>query len=269
MVTVAEVKVNGQAIEGFTKQTIDLKAYQEGNTQLLGSTKLDAKSYSNVTLVLDLDSDEDGNQPGCYVLNKDGVKFKLKSSSTGRYDLNLGQAWEVKSDAKTKVVIDFDLRKSIRYSDDASIKYSFVSEENLKAAVRVVAREKSGSIKGSFDNESQADAEKIIVYVYKKGTFNASTETEAQGVDKIMFKNAVVSAEVKGSLTGQTYTLAFLPEGDYELHFVAYNKNSETGRYTYAARLQSETSVDGSIGNLIKVKAGAAVNISSTIKGVI
>jgi hypothetical protein len=269
MVTVAEVRVNGQAIEGFTKQTIDLKAYQEGSTKLLGSAKMDAKTYNNITLVLDLNTDENGNEPGCYVLSQDNAKFKLKSSSTGKYDLNLNQSWDLKSDAKTKVVIDFDLRKSIRYSDDASIKYSFVSEDNLKAAVRVVVREKSGTIKGSFEDESSTDAEKIIVYAYKKGSFNASSETEAQGVDQVMFKNAIGSAEVKSSLTGKTYTLAFLPEGDYELHFVAYNKSTETGRFVYAARLQSETSVNGSIGNLIQVKAGASVNISSTVKGVI
>jgi len=269
IVTVAAVKVNGQAIEGFTKQTIDLKAYQEGSTKLLGTQQLDAKSYNNITLVLDLNTDENGNEPGCYVLTKDDVKFKLKSSSTGTYDLNLNQAWNVSSSSKTKVVMDFDLRKSIRYSDDNSIKYSFVSDDNLRAAVRVVVRENSGTIKGTFQDESNTDAERIIVYAYKKGTFNANTETEAQGVDQITFKNAVASAEVKGSLTGQSYILAFLPEGDYELHFAAYNKNPDTGRYVYAARLQSETSAEGTIANTIKVKAGVSMNISSTIKGVI
>ena len=84
-----------------------------------------------------------------------------------------------------------------------------------------------------------------------------------------MFAKAVGSAEVKGGLTGQTSTLAFLDEGDYELHFVAYNKDSDNGRFVYAARLQSETNVDGSVGNIIKVKAGAAANLASTIKGII
>ena len=269
MVTVAEVKVNGQAIEGFTKQTIDLKAYQEGSTKLLGTQELDAKSYNNITLVLDLNTDENGSEPGCYVLTQDGAKFKLKSSSSGTYDLNLNQSWSVKSSSKTKVVMDFDLRKSIRYSDDMSIKYNFVSDDNLRGAVRVIARENSGTIKGSFEDESDSNADRIIVYAYKKGTFNATTETEAQGIDQVTFKNAVASAEVKGTLTGRTYILAFLPEGDYELHFAAYSKNPDTGRYVYAARLQSETSAEGSIANTIKVKAGVSVNISSTIKGVI
>jgi hypothetical protein len=269
MVTVAEVKVNGQAISGFTKQTIDLKAYQEGNTKLLGAATMDAKTYNNLTLVLDLDTDANGNSPGCYVLTKDEVKFKLKSTTSGKFDLALGQSWKVSDNAKTKVVMDFDLRKSIRYSDDPSIRYSFVSDNNLKAAVRVIVRENSGTIKGSFEDESNSNAEKIVVYAYQKGAFNATTETQEQGVDKIMFQNAVASAEIKGSLTGQTYTLAFLEEGEYELHFVAYSKNSTTGRYAFAARLQSESSASGSIGNIITVKTGASVNISSSVKGII
>ncbi|MDZ7776005.1 MAG: DUF4382 domain-containing protein [Bacteroidales bacterium] len=34
-VTVSEVKVDGEAVNGFEKQTIDLTAYQEGNTEVV------------------------------------------------------------------------------------------------------------------------------------------------------------------------------------------------------------------------------------------
>src|SRR5688572_27253765 len=61
-VTIAEVRIDGKPIPGFTKQTIDLKAYQEGNTKLLvGAKQLDAKSYNNLTLVLDANTDASGN----------------------------------------------------------------------------------------------------------------------------------------------------------------------------------------------------------------
>ena len=63
-VTVADIKVDGKSISGFTKQTIDLKAYQEGSTKLLGTTQLDAKAYNNITLVLDADADATANSPG-------------------------------------------------------------------------------------------------------------------------------------------------------------------------------------------------------------
>jgi hypothetical protein len=267
MVTVAEVKVNGQAISGFSKQTIDLKAYQEGSTKLLGSAQLDARSDNKISLVLDLDSDANGNAPGCYVLTQDNSKFKLKSTATGQHEVTANQSWKIAADAKTKIVLDFDLRKSLKYNDDQTARYTFVSDNNLNAAVRVIARENAGSIKGSYEDDTNTDADQIVVYAYKKGTFNASNETVAQGEDGIMFKNAVASAEVKGSLTGRTYTLAFLEEGEYELHFIAFNKNADNGRLTYASRLQSETSVNGSVANTITVKAGISLNISSAIKG--
>src|SRR6266850_399275 len=53
VVTVADIMVDGKSISGFAKQTIDLKTYQEGNTKLLGTAQLDAKSYNSITLVLD------------------------------------------------------------------------------------------------------------------------------------------------------------------------------------------------------------------------
>ena len=266
MVTVADVKVNGTSIEGFTKQTIDLKAYSEGNTKLLGNLNLDAKSYSNLVLVLDLDTDAFGNAPGCYVKTADETKYKLQSTATGQLELALNKSWTVVSNGKTRVIMDFDLRKAIKYSDDISVKYSFVGNDNLKSAIRIVTDNKSGNIKGSYEEDTEVDAETIIVYAYRKGTFNASVETQES--DGVMFRNAVSSAEVKSTLTGYSYTLAFLEEGDYELHFVAYNRNSESGRLSYSAQLKSETSVDGNVGDVIRVKAGVTVNISSSVTGI-
>lgn len=269
VVTIADVKVDGQSLSGFSKQTIDLKAYHDGNTKLLGSSTFDARAYSNVVLVLDLDTDAQGNAPGCYVLTTDQTKYKLKSTATGKTDLVINQSWRAAKDAKTKVIMDFDLRKSIRHSDDPAIRYSFVSDNNLQAAVRLVTADKAGTIKGSYQDETNVDADKIIVYAYKKGSFNASAETQAQGTDGILFKNAVASAEVQATLTGQAYTLAFLPEGEYELHFAAYTKNPESGRASFEAMLQSETNVNGSIVSFVTVKASASVTSSTSIKGII
>jgi len=63
-VTVADLKVDGKSVPSFAKQTIDLTAYQEGNTKLLATAgQLDAKSYNKLTLVLDLEKDQNGNTP--------------------------------------------------------------------------------------------------------------------------------------------------------------------------------------------------------------
>jgi hypothetical protein len=270
VVTVADVKVNGNSLQGFNKQTIDLKAYFEGNTKVLGSGEFDARAYENLVLVLDLNNDANGNSPGCYVLDQNNVKYQLKSTANGTTEVVLDKSWSVAKDAKTNIVMDFDLRKAIRYSDEPAAGYSFVSDNNLQAAVNVVAKAKTGTIKGSYQENNSSNADKIIVYAYKKGTFNAAMETQPQGTDNMLFANARSSAEVKqSSLSGNYFTLAFLEEGEYELHFAGYTKDTNTGRYNFEARLQSETNVDGSVGNLITVKSGITINVASSISGII
>lgn len=241
VVTIADIKVNGNSLPGFTKQTIDLKAYFDGNTKVLGMGEFDAGTYENLVLALDLDNDANGNSPGCYVLNQNNTKYKLKSSTTGTTEIHLNKSWKVEKNTKTSMIMDFDLRKAIRYSDDPSVGYSFVSDINLQTAIQVVAKAKTGTIKGSYQEDTNSNADKIIVYAYKKGAFNATTETQPQGVDNILFANARGSAEVKESLSGNLYTLAFLEEGEYELHFAAYTRDTSTGRYHFEALLQSET----------------------------
>ena len=57
-VTVADIKVDGQSISGFNKTTIDVLAFQNGNTSFLADTELEAKTYTDLTLVLDFENDE-------------------------------------------------------------------------------------------------------------------------------------------------------------------------------------------------------------------
>jgi hypothetical protein len=269
-VTVADVKVDGNSLEGFSRQTIDLKAYSEGNTKILGSGDFDARTYQNVVLVLDLQTDASGSSPGCYVLDQNNTRHQLKSTTSGTMEVAVNKSWTVVRDTKTSIVMDFDLRKAIRRSQEGASPYSFVSDNNLSAAVNLVAKAKAGTIKGTYDdNNNSSNADKIIVYAYKKGTFDAATETTPQGGDDILFAKAVSSAAVKQSIAGNEFTLAFLEEGEYELHFIGYSHDPQTGRYTFESRLQSETNIDGSAGNLITIKGGATVNVAATITGLL
>lgn len=264
-VTVADVKVDGKSIENFNKQSIDLKAYQNGRTELLGTSELAAKSYNNLTLVLDLETDANGNSPGCYVLDADNQKHQLKSTADGTATITMNKGWQVYNDAKSSIVMDFDLRKSIRYDEGSSQPYSFVSDNELNAAVRVVNEAKTGTVKGQYEDKN-SNADKIVVYAYKKGTFNADTETTAQGEGQLLFANAVSSSELKTSLSGaQNFTLAFLEEGEYELHYAAYNYNTTSGRMEFQTELNSETTVNGSVGNIITVQSGVTLSLSAIV----
>lgn len=268
-VTIADIKVDGHSLEGFSKQTVDLKAYSEGKTKILGSGQVDARTYDNVVLVLDVENDADGTSPGCYVVDQDDTKHQLKTTTTGTTEVVVNKSWQVSQDAKTNIVLDFDLRKALRYSDDQSAPYSFVSDNSLNAAVRLVPKSNSGTIEGTYEESSASNADKIIVYAYRKGSFNAATETSAQGDDGLLFAHAVSSAEVKPSLAGHGFTLAFLEEGEYELHFVGYTHDTTSGRFQLQGELQSETSAGGSIGDFVTVKSGVTLNVSAVITGII
>jgi hypothetical protein len=264
-VTVADIKVDGQSVSGFTKQTIDLKAYQEGNTKLLATgEQLDAKTYNNLTLVLDLDSDASGNAPGCYVLTNDDTKFNLRSNGTGTAEVVLNKDWQVAANSKTKIVMDFDLRKSIAYSSDQQIRYQFVSDNELSTAIRVFAKANAGTIRGTYTEIGTSNSDKVIVYAYRKGTFNASTETQVQGENDVLFANAVTSAEVKGGVTDKSFTLALLEKGEYELHFASYTEDV-SNKLTLQSMLASETTLNGTVGNIIAVEGGVTVDVVSTI----
>jgi hypothetical protein len=269
IVTVTDIKVDGKSIGGVSKTTLDLKAYTEGNTKVLAmASQFDAKTYGNVSLVLDLNTDAHGSSPGCYVQTVDGTRYKLKTTADGMMELVIGKSFEVASNTTTKVVMDFDVRKAITYDANETIKYKFVNDNDLKSAVRLVVRENAGVIKGTYNHNTAVSSNKVIAYAYKKGTFSASTETQPQGKNQTYFINAASSSEVKAGLSGREYTIAFLEEGDYELYFAVYEE-TPSGKASFTGLLQAETSVDGSVGNRVAVGAGATVAISTVVKGIL
>ncbi len=261
-VTITEVRVDGKAISGFAKQTIDLKAYQAGNVKSLGTTALSAGAHGQLTFVLDVDHDASGNVPGCYVQTIDNAKYKLGTSGT--MEITISKAWNVAANSTATIIADFDIRKSIKWSSDSNIKYAFVSADNLKASIRVVDKMQAGTLNGTYAEQTSSNSDKIIVYAYKKGTFNESLETQAQGEDAIYFKNAVSSTEVKG-FTSMYYKLAYLEAGDYEVHFASYTRDSNTGRLIFQSMLSAQTSVNGSLSDYISVNGNATIAISSVV----
>lgn len=223
-VTVAAIKVDGKAIDNFSgKMTFDIAAYQRGETKTLGSTKLDAGTYSNVTLVLDNAKDQSGNAPGCYVLTKSGDKKPI-ASAAATTEIVLNGQFKSAADKSSTAVMDFDLRKTIIY--DGGTGYKFVSNSELTSGVRMVNKSETGIIKGSTTNTAPTTSEKVVVYAYKKGTFNKATEMSGQGSSSVEFKNAVTSSAV----TNGAYELHFLESGDYELHFISYKDKNSDGK---------------------------------------
>lgn len=264
-ITVADIKVDGESVGLTNKQTIDLTAYANGDTKLLGTSELDAKTYSKITLVLDNSADASGNSPGNYVLTTDDTKYELTGSITGTTEVTMTNSWSVMENTSSKILLDFDLRKAIKHIDNSTEKYHFVAAENLSTAIRVIEKDETGTIEGSYTEDFTTDADMVVAYAYAKGEFDESTEMTPDE-EGVMFKNAVTSSRVEVGLTN-SYALNFLEEGDYEIKFVAYNKTTSTNRFELNALLDSDLKIGGTATEIVTIDAGVSVNVAATIVG--
>jgi len=230
-VTVSDIRIDGESWEGFSgKTTIDLMAYQNGRTELIGDGSLDAESYNSLELVLDYDEDASGNSPGCYVEKMDGTKKELRSDDNS---LTANKDFTVEANQTSDIVIDFDLRKAIQRSNDAQEEYSFVAQNDLEAALRVVNKSEAGSIEGEvMDNNTNSD--RIVVYAYAEGAFNRMQEMQ-ENSNGLRFQNAVSSTVVAND---GTYNLSFLESGDYEVVFASYRDLDNDGETELQGSLQ-------------------------------
>lgn len=258
-VTISSVKVDGKSLEGFNKTTIDLTALVNGKTETLGNLDLQAGTHSNIELELDYATDAAGNAPGCYVMTAQGAKDELKASTS---KIVINHAYEVLASASNEVVIDFDLRKTVKEKQGIdSLDFEFVSMSELSAGIRTVNGKTTGKITGTA-NDANDTSDKIVVFAYKKGTFNAETETQGKGESNVTFANAVTSSVVSNA--NSSYNLSFLEEGEYELVFVSYNKDGD--KFFFNALLEAESTTGLNLG-AISVTSTLQLSANVTITG--
>ncbi len=216
-ITISEIRLDGQPLDGYTASTIDVYALQNGRLELLVDVEVESRKYETLELDLNYATDADGNSPGCYVLDSDGDKHTLGS---GEQTLSLSADLDVKPEAGSIYIIDFDLRKCIQRSTGAS-DYQFAGIGELEAGVRVLERTQTGAINGICQDDFTS-SDQIVVYAYPEGTYNRSNETQLQ--NGRAFANAENSTRVESD---GTYDLFLLEEGSYELVFASYEENSE------------------------------------------
>lgn len=255
-VTVAEVQVNGKALEGFSKSTIEISSLTEGKTKLLGNVDLETGSSSNVVLILEENSS--GSAPANYILTTEGEK-KALLSSVSRIEVN--DKAEVLAADQNELIIDFDLRKSIVQNSEGN--YSFVSAGQLSNSIRVANRAKTGTIIGNISNYSAAGAEAVVVYAYKAGSYSES-EAQAGGSAAAAFSNAVTSTAVAEA--GGEFSLHFLEEGDYELIFASYEDEDNDGSLEFQGQLDMDLAGELNL-NEVKVASNTTVTLNVAIEG--
>lgn len=252
-VTIADIKLDGQSVQGFTKTTVDIKAFQNGNTSTLGTFNVQGKTYSTITFVLDYDMDATGGSPGSYVVTTGGVKHKLQSTSN---EITINKNLSVIGGLSYAVVADFDLRKMIAHQSGAD-HYEFATATELATSIRVMAEGNTGTIAGTLTDPLSGSA-KVVAYAYKKGTFDRATEMQVQGPSNVQFKNAVNSSLV----TGGNYSLHFMETGDYEIHFASYKDTNSDGEFELVGTLV----VTGAAGiDLLNLKVDAGVTLTANV----
>jgi len=257
-VTISEIKVDGQTVQGFTKTTVDLAAYQNGSTSTLGTFNLEGKNYSNITFVLDFDTDATGNAPGSYVLTTGNVKHKLTTTSN---TITVAKNYTLQAGSSNSLVADFDLRKMIvAQAGDPADQYNFATSAELQNSVRIVSESNASTISGTVTDGVSGSA-KVVAYAYKKGTFNRTTEMSGQGASNIQFANAVSSDLVSGG----SYQLHFLESGEYEVHFASYKDTNADGKLELVGTLVVLTSGEINILNLqLGLNASLTLNATAT-----
>ena len=254
-VTVSDIKVDGISLEGFNKTTFDLAALVNGQTKTLGNLKLEAGSYSNIELELDYAMDAAGNAPGCYVELVNGEKDQIEATSD---KINITDTYEIFASNTNEIIIDFDLRKTIKENQGSvSSNFDFVTMAELSAGIRTVNKEATGMISGTA-NDTQNTSDKIIVYAYEKGTFDAEVETKGKGDSNVTFANAVTSSEVSG--LSNEYSLNFLDEGEYELVFASYSEEGDMITFNSLLEVESTTGL-----NLAGLSVTSAIQLSANV----
>lgn len=236
-VTVSEIQLDGQAIRGVNRQTIEISSLTDGRTVELVAADVNAEAYTNFNLVLDLEQDVNGNNPGCYVRTTDGTIHPLQTTDASTTTLNLAQPQElsVTAGSDQAFVIDLDLRKSIRIQNNAtaSDRYDFVNQAEIISAFRLLRTDAVSSIDGSAQYDGLDEASTVIVYAYEQGTFSQA-EASPRGSGQIRFSGAVTSSRVAAD---GTYSLSFLEPGNYELIFAAFRDENGDDLLDYQGRV--------------------------------
>lgn len=223
-------------------ETFDLMAYQNGQTKFLGQTELDAGAYDQVRLIL-----TSGSEAWVEFTDNTTQQIDVPSGSSSGYKI-FGD-FEVMANGISEVVLDVDLRKALVQQGNGDF--------NLRPTARLISKAESGSIQGTVDMNDMQDADRVVVYAYLEGTYNESEMSEpAEGESR--FEGSINSAVA--SSTGN-FTLAFMPESDYELIVAKYQEDAITNDMQFESATTVEVEVNGEVMSVFSVEARAVTNL--------
>lgn len=206
-------------------KTIDLLRYRDGTSfNLLENQPLLPGNYEWLRLRV---TAEQNLQNGSYIKLRDGRQFPLYIPSGAETGLKLSRPFVIAQGATTRLMIDFDLRKSVVAPPGQSPNWI------LKPSLRLVDLLDVGVLKGAVDVAALAVAQqssvagcKPAVYVYAgSGVKPDDMDGEpSDGIDPVIYQPLLPATP------GASVTYAF--------HFLA------AGEYTVAATCQADVDAD-------------------------
>lgn len=241
----AQFIANGQVRNSITfdsPEEFNLMDFQNGNTHFLGEAELQAGAYQEVRLILTSSSQ-------AYVEFADQTKSQINVPSGSTSGYKIKGDFEVLVDGTTELVADVDLRKALVKRGNG--------EYNLRPTARLITKATAGKIEGNVNDESMQNADKVVVFAYLEGSFNESEMSEPTD-GEARFENAVNSATVDAF---GNFTLAFMPEGDYELIVANYSENQIENKFDFQTASSVEVTLNGNLVSIFNVSARATTSL--------
>jgi hypothetical protein len=186
---------------------IDLLALTGGTTELLlDGVTLNAGRYNWIRLKVNAER----GVIDSYIDLLDDTRHSLYIPSGAETGLKLNRGFDVTEDGMASFTIDFDLRKSVRYPSGLD------GDRILRPTLRLVDDNTAGALTGTvasgiITTDHDCDGVEYVgaVYVFDNG--DPVDDLDGTG-------DPVTSARVPNDGL-YSYTVAFLPEGDYSIAF--------------------------------------------------
>jgi len=202
-----------------TPEVIDILTLQGSGYQTIVEEELvPAGNYNWIRL--HVNAEQDGVMDS-YIETNIGTQMELYIPSGSQTGLKLVNGFTVLADGQVDFTVDFDLRKSIVWSPEAS-----GQSVKFKPVLRLIDNTSSGSVSGMIDSALVIEAcedpanEAGAVYVYT-GADVVATDVSGAETDPL------TSALVKFDGENYYYEVGFLAAGDYTLAYTCDAANDD------------------------------------------
>ena len=199
-------------IDFDTPRSIDLLSFRDGKTtNLVEGTAVLPGEYQWIRLKIRA---EENLQNGSRIRLRDGRQFPLYIPSGSESGLKLNRRFQVAQGATTRLLIDFDLRKSVVAPPGQAPNWI------LRPSLRLVDQLEVGNLTGTVDIAGLAAAQQLTpsqcragLYVYRglNITPDDMDGDTTDGTDPVVYQP--LSPTVPGAAVN--YTVHFLEAGDY------------------------------------------------------